>query len=666
MTDFTTLRDEVIDKLGFINKLYFGGAGEKALGKDVPTSGTDKIVDVINVAMSNLTTSSITYSQGSTAVYGFSTGSVPGYSDIKGSLTSIDDDITEINLMNVLGTSDTMYTYLQGLYAWYSVFDANNWDNFKSKPTVFTNIKVPTNTSITSSGITNQFTVASDVMLKEVISDYTTSILRSSKINPFVGRRLMRLYILVCQFLIAYKIYNPSGSADNTKLPLVQACYGLLAKANTDVEYNSAMTPATVQNTNTNVLSGTASTAVNSKDTTAPQAVVATPSSGQIDLSFTAPTTAPSGYTLSTYKYYVNSESPQYSTATSISISNLTNGKSYTVSVAAKYIKSDSTDVKWSSVVTTPAVFPKASGSVANTAYQQYRTKASMIATGSVFNDINTAVGDSISTYNKNLNSSNKVSKNIEDAQEQLTTNKLNLKKRQELIDSQKKYEYGAVAVMAIIAAAAVGIILYPMERNTKMGAAGCLVVVAAINAFALTSIVKSTTVETFASFGNNLNANAKITALSMTANYKVSVLDQMSQYLDNTITLVTLLETYRSYGNINNSMQKELNYFNDANDQLILGYTSTDAAHKAIFMEEVKYSSLLQFFKSFALIISGTTLAYVAFEDVPSIVVWVKIIGVVLAIIAIAIYLLEISMRVHTNPRKYYWGQPNMNHYQD
>ena len=136
----------------------------------------------------------------------------------------------------------------------------------------------------------------------------------------------------------------------------------------------------------------------------------------------------------------------------------------------------------------------------------------------------------------------------------------------------------------------------------------------------------------------------------------------QLSKFLDNTISLSSLLETYRAYSNVNLSMQKERGYYSNAAQNLAITNKSANGYYDASYLNQVQYSSLLQFFKSLALIIAGATSGYVACDGLENIQKYILILGAILAVIAFVIYLLEISVRVHTRSRQFYWSRPLKN----
>jgi len=177
---------------------------------------------------------------------------------------------TDINCMDLLLTRSGQslsqipegFFVLQGLYAWYSLFDATNWKRYSSgfeinisvpdlalppnnatgaisyntlilpaqstlstvAPPLLNSQKAITNTA-NNPLLTNMYTLMNNLIPFTVIS--------SPNFNPFVARRLVHLYIILFQFnnAITYKGANSAQSND----PLLDAIYKLLQQLNKNV-----------------------------------------------------------------------------------------------------------------------------------------------------------------------------------------------------------------------------------------------------------------------------------------------------------------------------------------------------------------------------------------------------------------------------------------------
>jgi hypothetical protein len=145
---------------------------------------------------------------------------------------------------------------------------------------------------------------------------------------------------------------------------------------------------------------------------------------------------------------------------------------------------------------------------------------------------------------------------------------------------------------------------------------------------------------------------------------YNAAMMNNVSSYLDNTFTLVTLLETYRAYGNMNSSLQKEISYYTNTVSQLNNAQSKINNVYFASYINTIDTSALLQLFQILAIVLAASCTSYILTEDLQMQIITNWIIGVTctLIIISFIIYLLEINKHVHTNPVKVYWDNPNQN----
>jgi hypothetical protein len=477
--------------------------------------------------------------------------------------TSLPSNVLEINCMGLIANASasgagagtgtgSLYQYLQGLYTWYTVFGEEKWDIFKKWASGDQSQPLGFSVFIPQYDTTNKITLLSIQTgsdLQKYLGYASTNLLfnvsRSSVFNPFVARRMMYLWILVTNILIAIQGSTTTGSSDQADYQnLVKACYSLLVNANLNVSYNT--------NASNNVSTGGTGTGGGAS----PDSLNMTP-----------------------------------------------------------------------------------------------------------LGAINQAVGSSIRTYNAGVGQIDSVNSHINTQKININNVQQLISQRQALQKKQRIYEYVAMAVMIAIATGASIAIVMPMENSKKMMICGCIVVVSIINFFALGAVIKNTTVETFAYSANpdiNASVDTLTSDLSNTADYINVIKDQISLYIDNTINLTVLLETYRAYNNVNFSMQKEIAYYTEASQDLASTLINTNNYYDLSFMQQVKYSSLLNLFKSLGLIIAGVATAYIALEGTQSMQTTVCVIGFILAVVSLVIYIMEITSHVHTKTHTYYWNNPD------
>jgi hypothetical protein len=245
----------------------------------------------------------------------------------------------------------------------------------------------------------------------------------------------------------------------------------------------------------------------------------------------------------------------------------------------------------------------------------------------------------------------------IQDINQKLLDNKDTLKASQIKLADQTKghqrlrlFEYLAIAIFIIIGGIAATLIIVPLKKKTRFAGCGGLILLSVANAFLLNFFFKKQASTRYEDF------------TTLTYSYQVGILREAIVYLGNTPELSNLLHTYRVLDNTNLSMNKEISYYSDSNEQLINANLKVDDLYNVSYREDIQYSALMNLLISLSLVIAGTTTAYIATEELQD---GQKVsvgIGGGLSVIAITIFLIEVNRRVHTDPRKIYWGQPDAN----
>ena len=132
---------------------------------------------------------------------------------------------------------------------------------------------------------------------------------------------------------------------------------------------------------------------------------------------------------------------------------------------------------------------------------------------------------------------------------------------------------------------------------------------------------------------------------------------DQAELYLNNTFLLTSSLDSYHIYGNVNYAAQRELQFFNDTKTSLSAKDRGLQDMYNISYMDQVRFTALMNLAISLSLIIAVTITFTLAVENFPSVKKAVFIIGGCLALISVTLYILEISSRVHTKPKQLYWS---------
>jgi ABC-type multidrug transport system fused ATPase/permease subunit len=268
---------------------------------------------------------------------------------------------------------------------------------------------------------------------------------------------------------------------------------------------------------------------------------------------------------------------------------------------------------------------------------------------------ISYAINEHSAMYNQNYHNIQKLNDDMIQNKDSLSASQNKLADQTTSHKKLQIYEYIAIAIFVVIGIFAAALIIFPLEKNKRLAGCGALVILSVINAFVLTFFFKNKS----ATYSEGFDATS---VADIIYGYRTSTLAQAIAYVKNTENLSNLLQTYRTFESMNYTLNKEIGYYNDASEQLINANLKLQDFYNVSYMEDVQYSALMNLLISLSLIISGTTTAYVVSESTVTGQTYSVGIGGALSVVAITIFLLEINTRVHTDPRRMYWGAPDIN----
>ena len=739
-TDYTTIQKKVVDKFSLLNSIYFkvntdndhsfvtegilGGSDGFETGADsiIITGTNSNINQLYNLNNTGTELPNFikikTSPSTPTAVYTYTPnidGTATGtYTSVAlSSVSSLTDltTISEINCLSLLtiptqGSEDTtsgkIYNFMQGLYTLYNLFEKNIWESqldcirqnkrcdigfgipylkADGSVSIGTNDSTRIGSYIDHTNLTTYLNYVSPTLLD--------TILFSTTFNPFVARRLIYIWILLCNYLIATKYLNSiSGTINNDTQyasNLVQKTYELIVQVNENVINNS--NPITDSDINKNPNSAAEGTSDQEKEyqEAAIKKALLTWAITQINMVstdvFSIITTK-----FSTFKGASNNY-PTLRTKYDEIVKSKNNLNQYIYSkllnidaspvTAIENLKDslvNSVTTQLDSIFATPSAGETAKTytsittdiNTKNTAYTTAMNNAKPASEQqavNVFGSINNAVGQYIDMYNTNQTDINYVSELLRTGKAELSTVKNLLNGRLATQKTQRMCEYIAIAILILFALFSFSIILMKVDKNLKLFGCIGLITFALIHFLGIQMLLNSSIfiiktpskplIEKFATTLSSGNINKYLNY------YNIQVMSEVSQYLDNTFTLVTLLESYKAYGNINLSMERELNYYDTIVSQLTNAQSKINNVYFSSYINTIDVSALLHLFQILTIIIAATTTLFVLVEDVQdnSIRNWIASIAGIFAVFSFVVYLVEVNTRVRTNPVKIYWG---------
>lgn len=730
--DYTVIVNEVIGKLTLLNQLYFksptnretnlqkfnilGGSINLPKSSGKPTKNIQQLL-LLNNYITGAENDNIkekfiakpTYNAQTSKVYTYTAeldGNESTYTEKY--IASITENLDEINCLALLDYRDddknytktidkktvidtsknnTIYNFMQGLYTLYNLFDAKNWELYLSsigenKP-FLVNFNIPAIVKQESSG-TATYTlekciqINSSALLNEYINyadptgNLLSTIVESITFNPFVARRIIYLWISLCNYFISIVLLkNTDADGNKTDVAnLVKFTYNIIVQSNKSVSYNS------IQNTtySTDIIqNGKLESEEYTMKLVMFQAAIYYIQTGSSN---------PFDY----YTTHINNKWLNIFYDSVIGEENISNQFKYSLlkedpnkkSEIIKYVTSKLEDLVITIGDNTTATFfknhkDKIDATIKTLTYQIYSSNAAARALGSsigVFGDLNKAVGENISFYGNVQDEVNSISGLLKTGKTNLSTIQKLLNGRLSMQKTQQIYEYVAITIFVIFGVAAVSIMVLDIDKQKKLYGCIGLIIFALLNFLGIQTLLNSSAfivtaptkpiVESFVDQPAILGAMG-VSDANYINYYNISAMDQVSTYLDNTFTLVTLLETYKAYGNINASMEKEVNYYNNIVSQLNNAQSKVNSIYFASYINTIDVSALLQLVQILTILVAVFCTGYVLTDSEQLLFIrqWINIITGILTVISIVIYIIEIKTRVRTNPSKIYWKNP-------
>jgi len=137
------------------------------------------------------------------------------------------------------------------------------------------------------------------------------------------------------------------------------------------------------------------------------------------------------------------------------------------------------------------------------------------------------------------------------------------------------------------------------------------------------------------------------------------SVGKEFVKYLDHTITTSLILNSYNLYGDVNHSISKELDYYENINYQLKNENSRLEQAKRINYYDAYINRIRITFFVS--IILTITVSAFVS-SYFPGSLSLVSVVMLIVILILTYIYILNVNNLVRTDGKKLYWGQPPKN----
>lgn len=223
---------------------------------------------------------------------------------------------------------------------------------------------------------------------------------------------------------------------------------------------------------------------------------------------------------------------------------------------------------------------------------------------------------------------------------------------------------YVALVIMIVVSLVSVSAYFSPVEKARKLYIIGITFAVAIILALII-NVMYNKQVESFVGAENQGSQDTQTLVLGALETAKLVIDSNMtaaSDYLSNTINIALILDSYRTYGNINQIMNKERRFYEDRAQQMDITNTKLSTANNAVYLKQVSQKSSIFFFIYLMILICLTLVAVLLLDSIPgSTPIVFTVAGIALVILVVA-HIMDTRGRVNTAAEKYYWSQPNTN----
>jgi hypothetical protein len=281
-----------------------------------------------------------------------------------------------------------------------------------------------------------------------------------------------------------------------------------------------------------------------------------------------------------------------------------------------------------------------------------------------VYTQILNALNTRSRKYTENQQNITSLDNQVSDLKDNIATDSAKLNSRMSYQSKSKIYQTVAITMLIIIGAGASILYTVPLEYKQKLSGGGTLIIIAVLTSIILQYQSNSvrvkegfyTTYKTLAGLTSQ-TSNGDYSWSSSASGYYNSMLDQCEIYLNNTFLLTSSLDSYHIYGNVNYAAQRELQFFGDTKTSLSMKDRGLQDMYNISYMDQVRFTALMNLAISLSLIIAVTITFTLAVENFPSVKKAIFVIGGCLALISVTLYILEISSRVHTKPKQLYWS---------
>lgn len=277
-------------------------------------------------------------------------------------------------------------------------------------------------------------------------------------------------------------------------------------------------------------------------------------------------------------------------------------------------------------------------------------------------------VSEKIQDYNTNNKDLAVQTANLSERQYDLKGRITNMNSEKQKSSGMFTYMVVGFVIFALVAVSCIVIFALPIDRHQQITAS---IVTASVGVIAILiyrmiymSRMESFQVGSVSNYLTSPTSYASGLSKSNQSNFRsgvtLTVLDFASQYLDNTINIALMIQTYSGYGEINQGLNRQRAYYYGVNSQLQNAGYKINSVQNAYTHDKYTNRARISFFVTVTLLIAISAALLAMTSSYPSAQPIILTICAIVLFLAILFYLLDTSIRVRTSANKIYWGTPN------
>ena len=278
----------------------------------------------------------------------------------------------------------------------------------------------------------------------------------------------------------------------------------------------------------------------------------------------------------------------------------------------------------------------------------------------------------SINTYKNNTQTIDDVNRNVQDI-------KMSLISEDNIYNSgtvarrrTTRYEWITFAVYSIALLAIIAIAVYPLDKKIKLAILGGILAIMIVAALILYGLIGKrmegfvgSKEEGFANYylinpSTFTTGQQNINKENLLNIYNNAFLSQANDYLNITLYLGVILQSSKTYGGINSTIQREISHYKQLQD--MLGNTSNKykEATSLTRLDTITSTARSRFFIYIGLTLALAIIAYVLVGDNIVYQPYIFAVAGLLIVLNILGYMYTISKHVRRDPSKFYWDRPS------